>query len=561
MANNLVRDPVTGAYTFRDPTTAVISNVTGQTASSAQAISNVGTAVGATTPVQQANVATYFTPQATLKDTAVTPVPTSPYTGTSSGTVPVTPPPPPPPAPTPTLSSTSLAPTPTQNFQSPVPSPYYPVSTLAEPEFGLSGSQQGAQDLNTQLQQLNNEMIGRSAYQTEQENLAGIPGYESTLRDLGAQLTGIKNEAAAIPLQLMQGASERGVTTPVLGAQENSRLRTNAIAALGVSTLLSAAQGQLANAQSMADRAVAQKYDPIEEKISAGMNNLQLIMNSPQYSQDEKKQAFQQQQYLQAQAEQVAQAKQEDRDIWSIATGAASNIQSFNPNNGQYQTAAQALQAIQNAPTKEEALNIATQSGFASSAKGSSGIASIQEYEYAKSQGYTGSFMDYKGGGSSGGSSELLSVSEAKSLGVPYGTTVGQAASMGITPSDTSGTANVEKDTIHQELLASRNAGPEADGVYADPNLYTRLRAQSDMAPSTFDSRYSYLINPASRSRLGLGSTTTSADLDTEQLAVINEAKAVIDQARQLYKNVPEIRQQIIDRVLQEDGFDMSPYI
>lgn len=54
--------------------------------------------------------------------------------------------------------------------------------------------------------------------------------------------------------------------------------------------------------------------------------------------------------------------------------------------------------------------------------------------------------------------------------------------------------------TALDQLLASRNQGPEADGQYADPNLFVRLRAQSSMAPSTFNGKYGYLINPASRS-------------------------------------------------------------
>lgn len=50
------------------------------------------------------------------------------------------------------------------------------------------------------------------------------------------------------------------------------------------------------------------------------------------------------------------------------------------------------------------------------------------------------------------------------------------------------------------QLEASKHQGPEADGQYADPNLFVRLRAQSKMAPSTFNGKYGYLINPASRS-------------------------------------------------------------
>ena len=259
------------------------------------------------------------------------------------------------------LNSGALSQGASSNFQYSTPSQPYPVAGLEVPQAPkLTQSQGQAQDLINRLQGLNSSLEGRSAYQTQQNQAQGVDTAQRAITDLGAQLTGIKNEAAAIPLQLQQGAAERGVTTPLLGAQQNSRLRTNAIAALGVSTLLAAAQGQLANAQSLADKAVAQKYDPIDEQIRTATNNLNLILNSPQYDAEQKAQAQAQLEVQRQREELLASAKANESTIQKIAIEAASNINSFTP--GQYQGASQALQAIQNAGSPVEAMKIMAQS-------------------------------------------------------------------------------------------------------------------------------------------------------------------------------------------------------
>lgn len=89
--------------------------------------------------------------------------------------------------------------------------------------------------------------------------------------------------------------------------------------------------------------------------------------------------------------------------------------------------------------------------------------------------------------------------------------------------------AKQEVSDISTKLLASRNQGAEADGVYADPNLYAQLRSQSTMSASDFDNRFGYLVNPASRSRLGVG--TTAAGITAADQAIINDTKAAMKDA------------------------------
>lgn len=269
----------------------------------------------------------------------------------------------------PTMTPTSL----TQQTPFPTVQPQqtaaYPVSTLQPPVLTATPQEQLASNTSSKLQDLYSSLVGKSAYQTQQNSIYGVDAAQKSIADLTAQLTGIKNEAAAIPLQLQQGAADRGVTTPQLGAQQNSRLRTNAIQALGVSTLLAASQGQLANAQALADKAVAQKYDPILERIGALQQNLQLILNDPLTSLQDKNRAQAQLAQQQQQQLLVTQQKQNATEVWDIATSAASNITNFKPA-GPYTTASTALQAISTAATKEEALNIAVSTGLLSSTAG-----------------------------------------------------------------------------------------------------------------------------------------------------------------------------------------------
>lgn len=268
----------------------------------------------------------------------------------------------------PVTTSTLQAPQAT-GFIPPEPTVTYPVASLPTPQpqmtdaAPLTPTQQSAQDLVTQLEALNMSTVGRSAYQTEQETKFGVDKSQQAINDLAAQLIGIKNEAAAIPLQLMQGASERGVTTGLLGAQENSRLRTNAIAALGVSTLLAAAQGQLANAQMLANKAVAQKYDPIQEQINALTNNLNLIMNSPQYSAEEKARAAEQLRVQEQRQYELDRARAREQEIHNIAVQSAGNMTNFRPTS-QFPTVSVALQAIQSAPDPVTAAQIAAATGL-----------------------------------------------------------------------------------------------------------------------------------------------------------------------------------------------------
>lgn len=319
---------------------------------------------------------------------------------------------------TPVITPESLAPVQPLNVSVPNQTYAYPVAGLNTelPELKATPAEKEQSGVISQLKGLYQKTLGKSAFTTEQEKLAGIPELTKAQNDLVSQLTGIKNEAAAIPLQLQQGAADRGVTTPLLGAQENSRLRTNAIAALGVSTLLEASRGNLATAQTLVDRAVAQKYDPIMEEINVLRANLELILQDPETSLQDKNRAQKQMQLQNQQAMQLEQAQNREKEVWNIATTAASNGQNFKPT-PQFPSLATTLQAISQAPTKEIALQIGAATNLVQGMSGSSDQpTSIQEYEYARNQGYTGSFTDFKNSKGSGSDTVNLTPTDKQGL-------------------------------------------------------------------------------------------------------------------------------------------------
>ena len=250
-----------------------------------------------------------------------------------------------------------------------------------------------------ELRDLNRQKVGKSAYQREQDTKFGVDAAQANINDLTSQLTALKNEAAAIPLQLQKQAEGKAITNSVLGAQENARLRTNAIAALGVSTLLAASQGQLANAQAMADKAVAAKYDPIQERIDALRENLDLIIQDPKTSLEEKNRAQAQKDIQDKKSEEVAKQKEESKEIWNIATDAASNSANFTPTT-KYKTTAQALDAISKATSKEEALQIAVDTGFIAGESVETQIIQLDDGRDVVVNKNTGDIVKVIGGGS-----------------------------------------------------------------------------------------------------------------------------------------------------------------
>lgn len=251
------------------------------------------------------------------------------------------------------LSTENINETSPINYNSPLYVPPPSVSGLNSDTSYLQTTPQEkeATGLSQRISELNARLTGESAYRTEQETTQGIPQLKRAQTDLSVQLKTLQNEAAAIPLQLEQEATGRGITTALLGRQENSRLRTNAIAALGVSSLLEASRGNLASALDLVDRAVAAKFDPIREEINATTSNLKLLLERPDTALADKNRAIQQLEIQTQKKAAVEKAADDQTEIYKIAVEAVKNGL----------TDSVLMNKIRNARTPLEALDLASQ--------------------------------------------------------------------------------------------------------------------------------------------------------------------------------------------------------
>lgn len=197
-----------------------------------------------------------------------------------------------------------------QNFQVPNTTPVLSAPPVAPLQPTPSEGQ--AQDISTQLQGLNEQLAGKSAYEIQQAQNLGygvttdangnIQITDPDLISLNNQVTALQNQAQAIPLQMMNNAQGTGATEGGIDSLQTAALRQNAIQTLQVSSLVAIKQGQLSMAQQMVNQAVTQKYAPLQDQITALTNNLQLIQNSPEYSLEEQNRAQQQQLVLNQQS-------------------------------------------------------------------------------------------------------------------------------------------------------------------------------------------------------------------------------------------------------------------
>lgn len=249
------------------------------------------------------------------------------------------------------------------------------IPFFSTPAITPTPLEQKGQTLTDEIISLNEALIGESEFRTTKEGEFDIAGKTQTVNDLTNQLNVLKNESAAIPLALEKDAAGRGITTTILDRQVKDRLRDNAIASLSVSSLLEAANGNLATATSLVDRAVAAKFDPIREKIDISSKNLKLILESPQASIEDKNRAQAQLDAQNYQKDLIAKQEAEQTEVWNLAVKAA--------NAGADATT---LQKIQNAKTKEEALAIMQKAGLTGQTE-SSDIKSVQGGLYDVSSG------------------------------------------------------------------------------------------------------------------------------------------------------------------------------
>lgn len=259
------------------------------------------------------------------------------------------------------INSSILAPSTPINVSMPN---YTPPPTIPDvPAMQLTPQEAQASDLTKQLQALNDSLVGKSAYQTQQNTAAGVDQIQQAINDNSTAIKQLQNEAKAIPLQIQQDALGRGQTAGGIAPIQAGQLRENAIKGLTLSSISDALANNLVAAQHKADQAVAAKYGPLEEELKAKTANLDLILKDPATTLAEQNRANAQQALIDAQKSAIDEQKTNMADVLKTAHDAATNAANFIATT-QYPTLSFALNAIANAKTPAEALSIQAATGL-----------------------------------------------------------------------------------------------------------------------------------------------------------------------------------------------------
>lgn len=244
------------------------------------------------------------------------------------------------PLPTGAITSASIAPaSPTTVTQPNPPAPYNTsglnstgLSSVATPPLTATPQETQQSDLQKRIQDLNTQDSGKAAFETQQYNNLGFGmTYDSSgnimpdagTADLSAKLSGLKNEALAIPLQVQNRATGTNDTGGGLAPVQTDALRNNAIASLQVSSTIDAINGNLVTAQAKVNQAVIQKFGPIEAQISALTKNLQSIKDDPATALADKNRAQAQLDSVNAQTAKIQQQKDDFKTGQALALAAA----------------------------------------------------------------------------------------------------------------------------------------------------------------------------------------------------------------------------------------------
>jgi len=175
-----------------------------------------------------------------------------------------------------------------------VPQVFTPTPTVNPFDYAAPATQVqndifgGVQNAQNQVNQLTEQAKQKSSSIATLESLLGnksqetVNLYDTTgvtnlynqLSDLNAQATGLKNEAAAIPIQVQQQALGQGVTDRGIAPIETARLRDNALKALSLGQQYAIVSGNYDKAKNYADQLITAKYSQIEANINARKTDL-----------------------------------------------------------------------------------------------------------------------------------------------------------------------------------------------------------------------------------------------------------------------------------------------
>lgn len=193
------------------------------------------------------------------------------------------------------------------------------------------------------LSSLISSLGGETADKNAAESAVGLPGLNKDLLDLQNTARQQNIQYQTTPYSL--AGQGRGINTGILRGQEAMKQRQIGIDLMVTNSNIAAKQGNITLAQSLADKAVAAKYDPIKQAIAA--KQFLLDNNYKDLNRADQKLATAQKTKLDLQTKQIDMQIQNEKDINAIKLEAAKNGA---PNS--------VLNAMNGAKTTDEALNL-----------------------------------------------------------------------------------------------------------------------------------------------------------------------------------------------------------
>jgi uncharacterized glyoxalase superfamily protein PhnB len=182
-------------------------------------------------------------------------------------------------------------------------------------------AEQTADDLIQRILGTSQKLGGKTEAQLQAENTSGLPQFQTQLRDITSQLGGLQKEALAIPLQIQQESQGRGVTAGGVAPIQTGRLRENAIKSLSLSAIAETLQGNIANAQATADRAVQLEFAPLENELKTLQTAYE--MNKDILARQDRKQAKALEFQLQERQRILDEQKEDKKTIFAWASEAS----------------------------------------------------------------------------------------------------------------------------------------------------------------------------------------------------------------------------------------------
>lgn len=252
----------------------------------------------------------------------------------------------------PTISSENLADTPSLNIP-PTP-PQRDYSGIID--AGLQSIQQGfnapsqeetdvrnVSDLILSVQQ---KLGGQSAKKQQLEKEAGLPGQRQDLQNVINQLQGLQKEAQAIPLQIQEEFKGVGATTGGAAPIQASRLRENAIKALGLAAIGQTFQGNISLAEQSIERQLDAIFEP--ERIQLDVLKQAYEFNKDALERIDKKRADNLNIVLRERERLLSENREDEKNKLELITAGATN--SANP------APADVIEKARNAATPLEAM-------------------------------------------------------------------------------------------------------------------------------------------------------------------------------------------------------------